>query len=51
MSGCAPQPSPLTRLDKRSVTTDCAVIRVWGTTRGLGQIAFNGPTDKTILDP
>lgn len=31
--------------------SDCAVIRQWGTTAGLGQIAFNGPTSQTILDP
>lgn len=28
-----------------------ACIRKWGTSNGLGQIARNGPTRETILDP
>ncbi len=30
--------------------SNAAIIRIWGTTKGLGEIAFNGPTDKTCLD-
>ena len=29
---------------------DCSAIRLWGTTRGLGEIAEGGPTEKTILE-
>ncbi len=38
--------------DKQEVTISQArVIRRWGTTKGLGEIAEDGPTQKTILDP
>lgn len=29
---------------------NASVVRYWGTKNGLGEIAINGPTDKTILD-
>ena len=29
---------------------NASVIRYWGTTQGLGEIAQNGPTEKTKMD-
>jgi len=31
--------------------TNASVVRIWGTTKGLGEIALNGPTKDTKLDP
>lgn len=31
--------------------TEAQNICVWGTTAGLGEIALNGPTKNTVLDP
>lgn len=33
------------------IITKAKNIRRWGTTKGLGQIASNGPTEHTVLDP
>jgi hypothetical protein len=41
-----PGPDPLTiEIDR------CQCVRRWGTTRGLGQLALEGPTAETKLDP
>lgn len=32
------------------VITNAKNIRYWGTTKGLGEIALGGPTNKTKLD-
>lgn len=33
------------------VTRNASVIRRWGTTKGLGEIAKGGPIADTLLDP
>lgn len=36
--------------DGWTIVEGASVIRNWGTTRGLGEIAEGGPTETTILD-
>lgn len=45
MSSFLPQPGP-----NDCTLTHASVIRNWGTTKGLGEIAMNGPTKDTKLD-
>lgn len=33
------------------VLKNCSCIRRWGTTAGLGELGFKGPTKETVLDP
>lgn len=41
-----PGPDPLTiEVDR------CQCVRRWGTQNGLGQLALEGPTAETVLDP
>ncbi len=39
------------KTDTEIKINNCSVIRVWGTSKGLGEIAKNGATDNTKLDP
>lgn len=41
----------VTREPGKIVITAGAVIRSWGTTKGLGQLAYDGPQPGTVLDP
>lgn len=40
----------LTQEGTQMVLNNASVIRNWGTTKGLGEIAENGPTESTKLD-
>ena len=37
--------------DSRCTVEKASMVRVWGTSKGLGEIANGGPTSKTVLDP
>ncbi|VAW79623.1 hypothetical protein MNBD_GAMMA15-1656 [hydrothermal vent metagenome] len=39
------------REDGRTVITNASVIRIWGTKRGLGELAAKGKRPDTELDP
>ena len=41
----------VTRTESEVTIENAAVVRRWGTNRGLGQIASEGPTSSTVLDP
>lgn len=41
----------VTLQDDWVVTRNASIIRRWGTTKGLGEIALHGPLQSTVLDP
>ena len=41
----------VTRTESEVTIENAAVVRRWGTTAGLGQLAQHGPADETRLDP
>lgn len=40
----------VSRVQDMLVISNCRNIRRWGTERGLGQLALEGPTEDTVLD-
>ena len=39
------------RIGTAVTISNASVVRYWGTTNGLGELAEKGPMDKTKLDP
>ncbi len=39
------------RKGEHATLSHASVIRRWGTTKGLGELAANGPLGNTVLDP
>lgn len=39
------------KTDEEVTISNASVIRIWGTSKGLGEIAEDGPTAETKLDP
>lgn len=37
-------------VDDYVVIDNCSTVRRWGTTKGIGQLAMEGPTSNTVLD-
>ena len=40
----------VSKTDVEVTLKNCSVIRIWGTSNGLGELAENGVTSKTKLD-
>ena len=38
------------KIGAEHVLTNASIVRRWGTTKGLGQLAKSGPTSSTMLD-
>ena len=40
----------ISKTNEEVTIKNCSIIRVWGTSKGLGEIAESGATSKTVLD-
>jgi hypothetical protein len=43
--------NPTRNTDGTITVTNCKNVHRWGTDKGLGQIAMNGPTKTSVLNP